>query len=257
MKKITLKTNDGYSLSVNLAIPKQPESLLILCHGITVDSTEGGFFLDYENDLLDNNILVVRFDFRCHGQSSGEPKELTLAGEYIDVQTVYEYCMASYNLPLFIQATSFSGSAVINLYSKEILNMSGLILWNAIIDYKGTFLKPSTPWVRSILETCGSDIPNWAFAKIPGTKYYLTKKLVDEFSKDRTKELLASLKQPFIAFHGDMDTKIPCTDIKDISIKNKHLKLYILEGEAHGFKGKREFVKKETIKWIKSKLDKS
>jgi alpha-beta hydrolase superfamily lysophospholipase len=246
-----LKTPDGIKISTWIAKPNNPMAIILICHGITVDSTEGGFFLTFEKELVKNNIGVVRFDFRCHGKSEGLPKDLTLHGEYLDVDTVYSEIIENFNIPKFIEATSFSGSAVIKKFSEIEKECNGLILWNPILNYKETFLIPSTPWVASILETRNNiSLPNWAYARIPGSNYYLTNKMVKEFMEDITLDLLINIRRPIVGFHGDSDTKIPYKYIVEASKNNPNIQINILKGEAHGFKGKRPFVMKKTIEWL-------
>lgn len=252
---IYLKTRDGFKIATFITSPDAPKALIILCHGITVDSSEGGFFIEFEKLLIENNYMVIRFDFRCHGKSSGLPEELTLLGEFIDIDTVYSFVRDNYNYPIYIEATSFSGSAVIKKFFYVESECNGLILFNPVINYKKTFLEPSTPWVKSILETSHllkSDIN--LFANLPGTSYFITNEMINEFKNDKTIELLEKVSKPILAFHGENDTKIPYEFLKIISQGKKNIDFYLLKNEGHGFKGKRIFVMQKTIEWMDSNL---
>lgn len=252
-KFLFLETRDGFKIATSITSPDFPKALVILCHGITVDSTEGGFFIEFEKLLIASNYIVVRFDFRCHGKSSGLPKDLTLSGEYIDIDTVFNFIKNNFNYPIYIEATSFSGSAVIKKFYNVEQDCRGLILFNPVINYKKTFLEPSTSWVKSILDTTNQiNNDSGLFARLPGTNYYITSQMVNEFQQDETMELLMQLSKPILAFHGEIDTKIPYEFLSVISKKKNNIDFYLLENVGHGFKGKRTFVMEKTIEWMDS-----
>jgi len=250
----TFYTDDNLTIWSHWAIPRNHSGALVLCHGITVDSEEsGGIFLQYENELLTNNLAVVRFDFRCHGKSQGVPEDLTLYGEYLDVKKITNTVFEVFSCPIFIQATSFSGSPVIKRFAEVEASFAGLILWNPIIDYRRTFLEESTPWVQEILATrSDKNLPTWAYAKFPGSHYYITQRMVGEFRKDTTPERLKALESPILAFHGLNDNKIPYSFLLELSQGKPNIDLRLLENEGHGFKTNRPFVIRETIAWIKT-----
>lgn len=248
---IQLVTVDGYKIATWISIPRRAKAVVVLCHGITVDSTEGGLFVNFEEKLLAQNLGAIRFDFRCHGKSDGTPRELTLYGEHLDLDIVTKYAKEKLDLPFILLATSFSCSAVVKKVSEGNLLCEGVVLWNPVVNYRDTFLEPSTPWVISILETCeDKDLPQWAYAKIPGTRYFITKELVKEFENDKTCQLLQKLAVPAIGFHGSKDIKIPYVFLEKVALKNQNLEFHLLKGEGHGFKGKRDYVIGETISWI-------
>lgn len=62
-KYVRLITPDGFSIATWISVAEEPKYSIILCHGITVDSREGGLFLSLEEELLKLNFVVVRFDF--------------------------------------------------------------------------------------------------------------------------------------------------------------------------------------------------
>lgn len=245
-------TPDGYRIATWLSITTNTRAIVVLCHGITVDSTEGGLFNKFENILLSNNIGTIRFDFRCHGKSTGDPKDLTLYGEYLDLRSILNYENRRWSLPFVLLATSFSCSAVMRNIFEGNVSYKGVILWNPVINYQKTFLEPSTPWVKSILETRRDpSLPSWTYASIPGTKYFITKKLAREFKTDKTYIILKKLKLSSIGFHGNKDTKVPFRFLKEIAQRNENIEFHLLEGEGHGFKKKRGYVIEKTIMWIK------
>lgn len=251
-----VSTPDGHQIATWCSIPYKAQTILVLCHGITVDSTEGGLFIAFERILLNGNLGAVRFDFRCHGQSTGEPKDLTLHGEYLDLKGVIQHVEDKWDLPLVVLATSFSCSAVMKNITERSAAYNGLILWNPIVDYSRTFLEESTPWAASILETTSDpDLPSWAYARIPNTAYFITKELAAEFRADDTPVRLQNLDLPAIAFHGNRDTKVPYVYLEEIAQKNRTIEFHLLDGERHGFKGQRDWVMEKTVSWVRSMVD--
>jgi len=245
-------TPDNKRIATWLSVPSDTRVIVVLCHGITVDSTEGGLFTNFEKTLLSNNFGVIRFDFRCHGESNGNPKDLSLYGEYLDLMSVLSYANKKWRLPFILLATSFSCSAVARNISEGKVPYRGVVLWNPVVNYQQTFLKPNTPWVESILETRKDlNLPQWAYARIPGTNYFITKRLAKEFETDKTHIILENLKHPAIGFHGNKDTKVPYRFLEEIARRNNNIEFHLLIGEGHGFKGKRDYVIEKTISWIK------
>lgn len=250
-KYVRLITPDGFSIATWISVAEEPKYSIILCHGITVDSREGGLFLSLEEELLKLNFVVVRFDFRCHGESAGEPKDLSLDGEYNDLNTVTNYTKSNLEIPIILLGTSFSCSAVMRNANEMMGDCKAIVLWNPIVDYKKTFLEPSTPWVQSIWNTKDSnELPNWAFAIIPGSKYFITKQMVNDFENDNTPGILETIQKPILAFHGNKDKKIPHQYLEEVAEKNSLIEFHILDGEGHGFKRMRGFVLKKTIEWL-------
>jgi hypothetical protein len=235
------------------SVPENCHAIVILCHGITVDATEVGMFLELREILHAQGFGVIRFDYRCHGISSGAPEEFTLKGEQEDLETIISFAENTWDKQIAILGSSFACSSVIanTMGSDEI--PAKIILWNPVVNYEKTFLESSTEWAASILATRDAEsLPNWAYASIPNTKYYLTKKMVEEIRVDKTHEFLESSTIPILIFHGTKDTYVPFDVIEQIAHRNENIQLIVLPDEEHGFPGMRDLVYFQTTSRIKA-----
>ncbi|AST93557.1 MULTISPECIES: alpha/beta hydrolase [Sutcliffiella] len=80
-----------------LTIPEKVEAILIICHGLTGNKT-GPQKLQtiLANNLVVDNILTVRFDFRGAGDSSGNFFSTTFSQMIEDTELVMKYIMQLY-----------------------------------------------------------------------------------------------------------------------------------------------------------------
>jgi pimeloyl-ACP methyl ester carboxylesterase len=249
-------TDDGKRIHVFFQKSQNPIGNVILCHGITVDLHEGGFFDTFAHHFLDNGIAVVRFDYRGHGRSDGTSLDVTLHGETTDVEAVFRLLQSVSSHPeqYALVAASFSCASAIRHSLKN--PPVGLVLLNPILSYRRTFIEAEGPWGKEINETLDSpSLPARARARIPGTDFFLSDELWKEMEKDDTATLAAKLNCPILAFHGDRDTKVPLEPILEFARANPNrIELQVLKGQGHGFKGARSHVMSTTVEWIKEKI---
>ncbi len=60
--------------------------ILILCHGLNGDKTERNSFNTFTEKLQKQKINSFRFDFRGHGESTGNDYEMTPTKEVEDLE---------------------------------------------------------------------------------------------------------------------------------------------------------------------------
>jgi alpha-beta hydrolase superfamily lysophospholipase len=106
---------------------------------------EGGMFGRLADALAAAGLTALRFSFRGHGRSGGTQQGVTVAGEMLDLQAVIAETGNADAGRLFVVAASFG--AVATLLSLPYLEdrLSGLVLWNPVLDLSRTFVKPERP----------------------------------------------------------------------------------------------------------------
>lgn len=90
-KKFTIDGDHG-KLSVILEIPKKEKEypLVMILHGFNA-SKDMPLLTDLANNLQNEGIATIRFDFNGHGESEGSFLDMTALNEIEDTKKVYEY----------------------------------------------------------------------------------------------------------------------------------------------------------------------
>jgi len=112
LEEIVLVAN-GW-LAVVLDLPAAPpRGLVVMCHGLTGDhSGPQRLLTDLAKALSKANFVVVRFDFRGSGDSSGTFSETTFASMQEDLETIVSWIVPQYSeLPLALAGLSIGGVA--------------------------------------------------------------------------------------------------------------------------------------------------
>jgi len=245
-----LNTPDGFRLSVRLVIPPSKKAVVVMCHGITTNSAESGFFVDFEQLLIESSIACTRFDFRGHGTSSGTPNDVSLRGELLDLRTVRAWLDSLVDAPVFYLVASFGASAAVHdAHSSE---CAGLILINPILDYAGVFLRGESSWGKEIVSSYNDteyqkDDP---IGRLPRSEYVITAQLLRDVASDTTFELLRTTAIPTLVFHGAADALVPVEPVRALQRHNPSIDLVIYEHGRHGLKEFRPDLMARTRRWI-------
>ena len=61
-----------------------------MAHGINADKEEDGLFTELAHELAFNHCDSLTFDYRGHGESTGNQEKMTIEGETIDLKKSIE-----------------------------------------------------------------------------------------------------------------------------------------------------------------------
>lgn len=250
-KKIEYKSRDGIKISAILNIPDSPpKDCIVLCHGITVDKDENGKFVTLSERLCNAGFEVLRFDFRGHGGSSLKSENMTIMGELLDIEASISYITKEFP-KIGVLACSFgAGPAILYIVNHPNL-IKTLVLWNPVLDYEQTFLKPRLPWGKSIFNAESyQELKNKGFVTIPGKDFQIGKQLVQEFSKYKPFIELRKVQCPVLTIHGLNDTKVPYW-VSEVYGKPNDKSQFISINSDHGFGEQKDYVNRKTVDWFK------
>ncbi len=239
-KKVTLKTVDGFRLSAIHTVT-EASPIVVWLHGITVDKDEYlGFFKDGSEFMGHAGISSLRFDFRGHGKSSGKPKDFSIIGQLIDVDSAISYLRTLYKEKLQIHMVGCSFGAVPCLYASK--EYSGIVksvtLIAPVLSYRRTFLQPSTDWASAIFNKSSIE-KLFRTNKLPfSRKFACSMKLYKEMQSIQAKQFISEKALPVTIFHGDSDTMVPFYVSKEFSQEYNHIKFFQMKGMDHGFNDK-------------------
>ncbi|MBI2641484.1 alpha/beta fold hydrolase [Candidatus Roizmanbacteria bacterium] len=241
-----LHTADGTKLFGILNQAKEKnDKIVILCHGITADKDEEGIFVELSSALTSQGIDCFRFDFRGHGESKETQEDITIAGELVDLETVFEWVKRGYKR-IGLLGASFGGGVASLFASFNQKYVHGLVLWNPSLDFT-QYLVPKTEWKKKYFgEEAFQRALNLGYTQIGNSRFKFGIKIFNEVRFIKPYEALKKFPGPILFVHGDKDTYVPYED----SIKYSRLvggKLTTIKGGQHGFqddkRGREEVIK--------------
>ena len=253
MKPLKLTSVDGISLDAAVHLPSaEPIGTIVQAHGITVDKDEGGMFVRLADRLADSGFTVIRFSFRGHGQSAGTQRGVTIAGEMLDLQSAIEFVTREHPGPLSIVAASFG--AVSSLLSLPYLtdSLTGLTLWNPVLDLRHTFLEPELPWGLENFGPAQQRLLHSQGHLLVDDEYALGRTLFEEFKHYQPADDLLATTVPALIVHGDKDTAVSYDISKTTAATHANCTLHTIAGSDHGFdsRSREDEAIDTTVNWL-------
>jgi pimeloyl-ACP methyl ester carboxylesterase len=254
-----IRADDGHEIrGTYVRTDGEATGIVVFVHGLGGDRDEvEALFEKSAAAFADRGLNSYRFDFRGNGDSPWPHERMTIAGETSDLTAVVEELLRESVNPMTLVAASFgalSAGAVAHRFERA--PITGVVLWNPVVDVRKTFVDPGTPWSRQYInEQTLEDFHDGAQA-LPFAGLELGRGLLAEMTdastSDRLRDGLASLDVPTLVFHGTADDKVPFEYTLEVAAANPHIDLRPLEGASHGFTDRHEAVIDETGAWISS-----
>jgi pimeloyl-ACP methyl ester carboxylesterase len=210
---------------------------VLLCHGITSSKEEGGFFRRLSDQLTNESVSTIRFDFRGHGESGIAAVEATIAGMLCDLHSAYAYTATKYR-NVSIIAASFGAALLLLLLQKCALNkLASLVLLNPVTDFASTFTNCSSAWARGFFPCggLGEVFNSRSLIKIGETHMMGTPMAVEMFyyHPENTSNLLTV---PTLILHGQRDSIVSIEDSRRFAQQHSKglIRLTELVNSNHG-----------------------
>ena len=134
-------STDNIKLCGLLSRTNNSDKIVVLCHGLKGDKTEKNSFNAFVEKLQDKNINSFRFDFRAHGESTGNDFEMKPTKEVEDLEKTIEYLKSNGFNEMIVLGASFGGSIISILDYNKYSCVKGLICWYGALDYFATIEK--------------------------------------------------------------------------------------------------------------------
>lgn len=239
----------GLELSAYIHTPTPiPSSVVLMLHGFTGNKIEANrLFVDIARALCSIGLAVLRFDYRCHGESPLPFEEFKLEYAIEDAENALSFIEAAYR-PRRVGVIGFS--------------MGGHIAIKITSRYQGTristvsLLAPAVD-IGKLAEAARSVIP-----KIDG--YYIIgpHRLKEEgamsIARSNAMELAESIAVPVLIIHAKNDSVVPYRQSEEFYTRLKSLekKLVLLDEGEHTFATytSRTRVITELVSWFRDKL---
>jgi len=235
-EKISYPSGDGIILSGVFDIAQKTDSFALMAHGINMDKNEwNNLHFRISKDLNEQNISTFRFDFRAHGESEGRKRDMTVVGEYLDIENSVKEVNRRWEKKISIIASSFGAPPSIIYTALFPEKVNCLILLNPVLDYDATFLNPIVEWGKETFNKEGYKyLERNGYILLDG-EHELGAKLVAEFRIIKPFEFLENIKCPVLTIHGDKDSLVPYKISKKYGSPNRKSKFITIRNAEHGF----------------------
>lgn len=255
-QKIFYDSTDNIKLCGLLSKVNDSNKIVVLCHGLKADKTERNSFDEFVEKLQDENINSFRFDFRGHGESSGNDYEMTATKEVEDLQETINMLINTGFNEIILLGASFGASIISLLDYSKYKEVKGLISWYGALDYQATIEEDSFFSLehKQIAERDGY-YP--IVSKRTGKVFKLGKDLYDEIYSIVPYKKLINVDLPILFVHGLTDDMVPYQLSEKICSLCKNAKLELIENGNHTFDNDKKALNKAldvSIKFIKEIL---
>lgn len=249
LNAFTLTSADLNKVPVHL-IKRGGRRLVIASHGITSEKTEDGLYTKFAGRLPEEFDTAL-FDFRGHGASELSTEQTTIAGEVLDLMTVFNWARTQPYLSIDHVATSFGASIsllALSAYRLEFLRR--VAFWNPVTNYQNTFIDGTREWGRTFFNQASTDeLSVRQFTTITDTSFHISALMTQELLLLHPEEVKWPSSIPLFILHGDKDSLVPVSDAREYARRN-NAKITILHGVDHGFDHLVDEAMQLTASWL-------
>lgn len=233
---IQYNSSDGIILDAVIREHPLAKNSILMVHGINSDKNEEGLFVRLSEKLETHKYNILRFDFRCHGNSIGPIEYMTIKGETEDLINTIALAKEKWTKPIIIVAASFGAVAVLNSVSQALFrSVIGVVLLNPVLDLKATFLDSRFEWPReSFNEDAYRQLNEIGYFRLDG-KLKIGQQLFDEIHHIKPYKNLAKIEIPVLIIHGNADRYVPYDISKNYSLTVRKCEFVTITGADHGF----------------------
>lgn len=255
-KKVYYDSTDDIKLCGLLSKVNKTGKIVILCHGLNGEKTERKSFNHLVGKLQEKSINSFRFDFRGHGESTGNDYEMTPTKEVKDLEKTIEYLKSNGFNEFVLLGASFGGSILSLLDYQKYDCIKALICWYSALDYFDT-IEAEGFFTKEHKEMADRDGWFEIKSKRTGKVFKLGKDLYKEVYEIVPYESLIKVDLPILFVHGLIDNMVPYELSVKVSKMCKNARLELIENGTHTFDNDINALKKAidvTIEFIEEKL---
>lgn len=225
------------------SLNSEPKGTVIFCHGYKGYKDWGAWNL-VADEFAHKDFTFVKFNFSHNGGTIQNPIDFpdleafgnnTYSKEVADLNSVIAWSNKEFDAPIYIIGHS-RGGGIVTLVAGRNLNVSKVISWAAVADFKERF-------------PVGEKLQEW---KDKGVDYVLngrTKQemphyysFYEDFIKNEMNLTISKaakrIRVPHLIIHGDKDEAVSVKDAHRLSSFNPKAELEIILGANHTFGSK-------------------
>ena len=237
MEELSFKTPAKVKIS-GIIERASTDKIVILCHGFR-SSKDSSTNLSLADCLKQKGISTYRFDFFSHGNSQGEPEDLTVSEMISEILSAIEVVKREGFKKIALVGSSLGGlaSAVAASRTSE-LNL--VVLKCPVSEYYQKFLQEHGP----------RELDHW---KKTGHKFFpgheenevfkLNYSFISDIKNINAYDSAFNIKVPVLIIHGDADALVPVEQSEKLASLIKNSKLEVVSQADHMFSRKPHFNK--------------
>lgn len=233
-EKIFYESTDNIKLCGLLSIMNDSKKIVVLCHGLKADKTERNSFNAFVENLQKEKINSFRFDFRGHGESTGNDFEMTITKEVRDLEKTIDMLVSKGYDEIILLGASFGGSIISLLDYNKFKTIKGLICWYGALDYSATIEEDAffSKEHKKIAEQQGY---YEIVSKRTGKVFRLGLPLYEEVYSIVPYKNLIKTELPILFVHGLIDNMVPYELSVKVSKLCRNSKLELIDNGSHTF----------------------
>ena len=236
-RNLQITTSDDHSIILR-HFTQNAKELVIASHGITTEKTEDGIYETFANDYLSPRFDTLLFDFRGHGESTLDSRDVTVCGEVLDLMSVLEWSKKHGYEKIHHLGTSFGASITLLAASAyDLTFLTSVVFWNPVINYWNTFVDAKVEWGKEFFnQKRPEELIQKRQTAIPETDFAFSPIMTQELLLLRPEATKWPREVPLLIIHGDRDTLVPFQDSRSYAQSNKRVAKFIRLREVdHGF----------------------
>ena len=205
--------------------------LVIICHSFTANcNTE--LLTDIANDLQEQGIASLRFDFNGHGKSEGEFQDMTVLNEIEDLKDVISWAQSQPWVENISLLGHSQGGVVVSMTAGE---LGDKVIKNVVLMAPAAVLRDDA--IRG--NTHGAQYDPWNFmgdyVELPGRGLKLGRKYVETAVNLPIYETAWHYIGPVLVIQGTHDRIVPYTYAERYQQGYKDCTLKLIPEEDHSF----------------------
>lgn len=205
--------------------------LVILCHGFS-GNCRSPLFKDIAEDLYENGIASLRFDFNGHGKSDGLFQNMTVLNEIDDLKDVIQWAQRQSWVENISLVGHSQGGVVASMTAGE---LGDKIIKNVVLMAPAAVLRDDA--LRG--STMGAQYDPWNmtsdYVQLPFGGLKLGREYIETAINLPIYETAFNYDGPVLVIHGTHDRVVPYTYGERYDQGYKHSTIKLLPGEDHGF----------------------
>ena len=201
IKRVSFKNKRGLLLRGYVHEPKRYDTAVIFCHGFP--SSSRGFTSPRIGKALEDDFLVLRFNFSHTPASEGEFEDKLMSREVEDIRAAIDFLCKSFSFKKLVLIGHSTGAIDVALYAHRDKRVSKIILTGAVSDLKNAVRYDFTDGeVREFWRK------GFIIYHRPGTwahKKKLRKAFYDEFFILDIPRAIKKYRKPLLIIHVEKD----------------------------------------------------
>lgn len=205
--------------------------LVILCHGFS-GNCKSELFNDIADDLQQNGIASLRFDFNGHGKSDGLFQEMTVLNEIEDLKDVIAWTQSQPWVGAISLLGHSQGGVVASMTAGE---LGDKVIKNLVLMAPAAVLRDDA--LRG--NTMGAQYDPWNmtadYVQLPFGGLKLGRKYIETAVNLPIYETALNYTGPVLIIHGTHDRIVPYTYGERYNQGYKNSSIKLIPGEDHSF----------------------